>query len=222
MYKSIIYKEWLKIKWFVLGFTALGLLAIGYIFLMLQHSFVFSGGKNVWYSSQFMGYQYFLYFKFIPLLGGILLATAQYIPEIASKRIKLTFHLPLKENKVLFMMHSFGAIALFASYLVIFAVFAGLSRMFFPSQIVIDAIISIFPWFMGGLTAYFLVALVVLEPIWLYKFLFALVAGFFVTIFVKSPDTASYAPANPGLLILTLLSSIAVLFSAYRFRKGEM
>jgi hypothetical protein len=117
-----------------------------------------------------MGYQYFGYLKYIPLVGGLLIAIAQYFPETINKRIKLSFHLPLKENKILLMMHAFGFGSLLVAYLAIFAVFVVFSASFFPSQIVNDAIISVFPWFLAGFTASFLVALIVLEPVWMYCF----------------------------------------------------
>ena len=222
MWKSIIYKEWLKIRWFLIGFTVLGILGIGYLFLKVQHGFTFSGGKNFWYNILFMGFQFFGYFKYIPLFGGLLIAIAQYFPETINKRIKLTFHLPLNENKVLLMMHAFGSGSLIVSYLLIMAAFIALSAVYFPSQMVYDSIVSVFPWFLAGFAAYFFVALIVLEPVWLYRFFYSVVGGFFITIYLKSPVIAAYAPANVGLLSLTVLLSIALLFSAYRFRKGEM
>jgi hypothetical protein len=222
MWKSVIYKEWLKIRWFLIGFTVIGLLGTGYLFLVVMRGFTFSGGKNVWYNFLFMGYQYFGYLKYIPLVGGLLIAIAQYFPETINKRIKLSFHLPIKENKILLMMHAFGFGSLLTAYLLIFAVFVSFSVTFFPSQIVYDAIISVFPWFLAGITAYFLVALIVLEPVWMYRFFYTIVGGFVITMYIKSSVAAAYAPANPGLLILTMLLSIALLFSAYRFRKGEM
>jgi hypothetical protein len=222
MWKSVIYKEWLKIRWFLIGFTALGILGICYLFLTVQHGFTFSGGKNYWYSILFMGYQFFNPVKYAPLAGGFAIAVAQYFPETVNKRIKLTFHLPLGENKVLLMMHAFGAGSLLLSYLLIFGVFAGFSVFYFPVQMITDSVISIFPWFLAGFLAYFLVALVVLEPVWKFRFYYLLVGGFFVTIYLQSPDTAAFGPANTGLFILAATLSIALLFSAYRFRKGEM
>ena len=70
--------------------------------------------------------------------------------------------------------------------------------------------------------AYFLVALVVLEPIWKYRVFYLLIGGFFITIYIKSTVTAGYGPVNPILFVLTACLSIALIFSAYRFRKGEM
>lgn len=222
MWKSVIYKEWLKIRWFLIGFTALGIVGVGYIFLKVQHDITFMEGKNYWYNMLFLGRQYFSYLKFLPLVGALAIGISQYFPETINKRIKLTFHLPLKENKVLMMMHAFGAASLITTYFLILAVFFGLSKVFFAAEMVNDAIVTIFPWFLAGLTAYFLVALVVLEPIWKYRVFYILIGGFFITIYIKSTGTASYAPVNPILFVLTACLSIALIFSAYRFRKGEM
>lgn len=222
MWKSIIYKEWLKIRFFLIGFTALGIIGLGYLFLKVQHGFTFNSGTGFWYNILFMGMQFFGYFKYIPLFGGLMIAVAQYFPETINKRIKLTFHLPLDENKVLLMMHLFGTVCLLGAYLLLLGSFIALSTIYFPSQMVWDSIVSVIPWFLAGFVGYFFVALIVLEPVWMYRFFYALVAGFFVTIYIKSPVIAAYGPAIPGLSILTILLSITLLFSAYRFRKGEM
>ena len=150
------------------------------------------------------------------------MAVAQYFPETINKRIKLTFHLPVRENRILLVMHGFGTTCLALSYLLILGLFAGVSRIFFPSEIVRDALVSVFPWFLAGLTAYFIVALIMLEPVWRYRVADFLIGGFFISIYLMSPATAAYGPANTGLFILTVLLSITVVFSAYRFRKGEM
>ncbi len=222
MWKSVIYKEWLKTRWFLIGFAVLGLVAVGYIFLKVQHDFTFYEGKNYWYSVLFQGFQYFGHLKYVPLVIGLVVGVAQYFPETVNKRIKLTFHLPLKENNILLMMMAFGAGSLLVCFLLLFAAFFTLSYMFFPTEIVMGAVTSIFPWFLAGLTGYFLVALVVLEPVWKYRILYALTGGFFTMIYLQSAVVAGYGPVNPILALLTAALSIALIFSAYRFRKGEM
>jgi hypothetical protein len=222
MWKSVIYKEWLKIRWFLAGFTALGMAGVGYIFLKVQYDIAFMEAKNYWYAILFQGFQYFGHVRFLPLAGGLVIGIAQYFPETINKRIKLTFHLPLKENKVLLMMHAFGAGSLLAAYLLIFGAFFGLSQLFFVSEMVIGALVSVFPWFLSGFAAYFLVALVVLETIWRYRIYYSLTGGFFMTVYLKSSVTAGYGPANLVLFVLTACLSIALIFPAYRFRKGEM
>jgi len=222
MWKSIVYKEWLKIRWFFVGYTLLGILGIGYLFLTVKHSFAFNGGKNTWNIVLFLGHQFFSPLKYVPLAGGLTIAIAQYFPETVNKRIKLTFHLPLGENKILLMMHAFGSISLLLSFLIFFGLFTGFSLIYFPVQMVADSLISIFPWFLAGFSAYFLVALIVLEPAWKFRLFYSLVGGFFLTIYYTSAVTAAYGPANTGLFVLTAFLSIALLFSAHRFRKGEM
>ncbi|QIA07949.1 hypothetical protein [Draconibacterium halophilum] len=224
MWKSIIYKEWLKIRWVTTIYAALGVLVVGNIFLKVQHDFVFNETANYWYSILFQGHQFFAYslFKFVPVAGGLAIALAQYFPETVNKRIKLTFHLPVNENKVLLIMILFGAFCLFAIGTVIVLLFAALSLAYFPAEIIQASLISVAPWFLCGFVVYFFTALIVLEPVWKYRFLYLLVAATFVPIYLQTATTGAYYPALPLLIVFAVLLSFVLLFSGYRFRKGEM
>lgn len=222
MWKSVFYKEWLKIRWFIAGFTLLGVLYIGYLFLALKHNFAFTGGKNVWNAVLFQGHQFYSIFKYVPLAGGLIIAVAQYLPEAINKRLKLTFHLPLAENKTLLIMQAFGAGSLLVSFLIFGGLLFGFSLIYFPIEMVADSLITFLPWLLAGFATYFIVALVVLEPNRKYSFCYTLIGGFFLTIYFATAVTAAYASANFGLLVLTALLSIGFVFSAYRFRRGEM
>jgi hypothetical protein len=222
MWKSVFYKEWLKIRWFIVGYTLLGILGIGYLFLALKHNFAFTGGKNVWNAVLFQGHQFYSLFKYVPLAGGLTIAIAQYLPETINKRLKLTFHLPLTENNGLLLMQAFGAGSLLISLLIFGGLFTGFSLVYFPIEIVTDSVATILPWLLAGFAAYFMAALVVLESNRVFRFFYSLVGGFFLTIYFASAGTAAYGPANSGLLVLTALLSVAFVFPAYRFRKGEM
>lgn len=222
MVKSIFYKEWLKIRGFLISYTLLSLGMSVYIFLSLKHGFSFSGGKNMWNDILFLGEQFFRPMKFVPLAGGILIAIAQYLPETVNKRLKLTFHLPMSENKSVMLMHLFGFLGLFAALSVVFISFVIVTAKFFPAEIVADCIWSVSPWFLAGIGSYFLVALVILEPIWISKFIYLLIGSFFLSFFLLSPKTASYRPAAGVLLLFTVILLVAILLPAYKFRKGEM
>ena len=223
MWKSVIYKEWLKIKWFQIALTVLGLLVVGKIFLKVQHDILFNEAHNVWYFILFQGYAYYGgILKFMPLIIGIGIGIAQYVPEIMSKRIKLTFHLPINENKVLFMMLTFGFLCLLLTYAIMYGSFIGLSHHFLAAEIVEKANVSIIPWFLAGFSAYFFVALIVLEPIMKYRLFYLIVTCFFIVIFLEHQVPGGFKPMNLKLTILTLMTSVSLLFSAYRFRKGEM
>lgn len=222
MWKSVIYKEWIKTRWFVILFAIVGISAVAYIFLNVQRDFKFNDANNYWYNILFMGVRYFGSLKFIPILGALAIAVAQYFPETVSKRIKLSFHLPINENRVLLMMMLYGTVCLLACYFVQLALFYALSVIYFPANIVLPALATITPWFLSGFATYYLAALIVLEPVWKYRLAYFAVAGIFIPLYFQSAPNGAYAPANLGLTILVVISSISLLFSGYRFRKGEM
>jgi len=222
MWKSIIYKEWLKIRWFTIVYAILSMLAVSYLFLKVQHDTTFNQANNYWYLILFKGFKFFSPVKFIPIAGGLLVAIAQYFPETVNKRIKLAFHLPLNENKILLTMMGFGSFILLIVYTVLLVLFIGIGTFYFPSNIITPALFSIIPWFLAGFVTYYLVALIVLEPVWKYRFLYLAVAATFIPLFFENGPAAAYRPANITLAILTASLSIALLFSGYRFRKGEM
>jgi hypothetical protein len=186
-----------------------------------MHNFAFTGGKNVWNTALFQGYQFYNYFKYIPLAGGLATAIAQYLPETINKRLKLTFHLPLAGNNALLLMQAFGTGSLLVSSLIFLGLFTGFGLIYFPMEMVADGVITILPWLLAGLAIYFLVPLVILEPNRIFRFFYSLIGGFFLTIYFASADSATYAPAIPAFFILTALLCIAFVFSAYRFKKGE-
>lgn len=222
MFKAVIYKEWIKTGWFLIILTILALLTVAKIFLTVQHNITFSDANNYWYYILFQSFSYESYLKFVPLVIGLTLASAQYIPEITDKRIKLTFHLPLKENNIMLMMLGYGVVSLLGSYLIIFLSFAVLSNIYFPAEVMNAAFINIAPWLLAGFVGYFMAALVILEAIWKYRAAYFVVGASFIMLFFESSMNGAYAPALPLLAIISILSSISLLFSAYRFRKGEM
>lgn len=222
MWKSMIYKEWLKIRWFLAGAALIGLLAIAYIFMNAQRAITFQGANNLWYLILFQNLQIQSLLKFIPLLIGAGIGVAQYFPETVNKRIKLTFHLPMPENTALLMMLGAGTVSLFLCYLLHFVTFWAVSTSYFGPEITNAALLTIVPWFLAGLAAYFLVALIVLEPLWKYRIFYTLAAIAFLPFYLKYGVSGAYAPIIPKLALLTIIISVSLLFSAYRFRKGEM
>ena len=222
MWKSVIYKEWLKIKWFFIIAAVLGVFVVGYIFIKVQHDFKFNDPNNYWYIIMFMKVKYFSLLKFIPIVIALAISVAQYFPETVSKRIKLTFHLPINENKILLIMMLFGTACLLACYTFLLSIFYVLSTIYFPADIILPAVISIVPWFLSGFAIYYLVAFIILEPMWKYRFAYIVFAAAIFPVFLESAIAGGYAPANYLLAVLVIGLSISLLFSGYRFRKGEM
>lgn len=222
MWKSILYKEWLKLKWIFLIFNILGIMAVISVFLNVQHDFKFLGATTYWYNFLFLGTQYFHLLKYVPLVIGIAIGVAQYFPETVNKRIKLSFHLPVNENKTLIVMMICGTFALMVSFGAMFLLFWGLSNHFFPQEIVYDAVVSVTPWFLAGFAIYYFISLIVLEPVWKYWILYGLIGYAFIGLYLESSMSCGFEPVNLKFIVLTILLSLSSLFSAYRFRKGEM
>lgn len=222
MFKSVLYKEWIKIRLIVLIAFGLGIVAMVNIFLKVRHDILFVDAANYWYSFLFRGSTFFGILRFLPFVAGLGVAISQYIPETVNKRIKLTFHLPVSENGVLISMHAFGAGVLLLLFLVFLCLFTAGSAIFFPSDIIKASLLTLAPWFLGGMATYFLTALILLEPVWLFRGLYAVVAAGFVTLFYTGAVIGGFQPVLLPLALMTLLLSCVVLFSGYRFRKGEM
>jgi hypothetical protein len=222
MFKSTIYKEWIKIRLVVWVALALSLMALINIFLKVRHDILFVDATNYWYSFLFRGYTFFGILKFLPFVTGLAIAIAQYFPETVNKRIKLTFHLPVSENGVLISMHTFGAVVLLALLSAVLGLFTVGSAIFFPGNIIRASLLTMLPWFLAGMATYFLVALILLEPVWIYRGLYTTVAAGFITILFTGAAIGAFQPVLMPLAIATLLLSCVVLFSGYRFRKGEM
>lgn len=108
MIKSIIYKEWIKIKKVSLFLALIGILIIIGIYSNVRHELIIKDAETYWNNILQQRAIYFTVLKFIPLLIGLLISVAQFVPEIVEKRIKLTLHLPTNEETIVLKMVLFG------------------------------------------------------------------------------------------------------------------
>lgn len=222
MIKSIFYKEWLKIRRVSQIMLLVGIVVIAGIYFTVRHDLIVTDAEIYWDRITGQRMIYYSILKFLPLLTGVIVALAQFIPEIIDKRIKLTLHLPLNEEKGILQMMLFGAVTLLAVYTVELGLFWGWGAVYFPDEIIFPSLLTLLPWFISGIAAYFFLAMIVLEPVWKYRIFYILVAALFVQVFYLSDIAAAYSHSLLLLLALTMLISISLLYSIYRFRKGEM
>ncbi|MCK5520505.1 MAG: hypothetical protein KAI81_05295 [Candidatus Marinimicrobia bacterium] len=220
MFKAITYKEWIKLKTIFLGILTINLLVVFYIFLSVSHDLKFMAAVGYWNKIIFRGVMFYDFYKFFPLASGVFLALAQFIPEIMKNRIKLTFHLPIDENKVLLWMAGFGALLLSAIYLLVGLIFFSLSMVYFPIEITSSLLLTVLPWMLGGLIMYFIVSIIILEPN-LPRRLFMLVIGYWIfDILYASYWYNIYTNIFPLIILAVILLSVSILIPGFRFRKG--
>ena len=147
MFKAIIYKEWLKIRWGLLAMTGISLLVLVNILLHVSHDIKFEGANGYWAIVIFRGYQFYGSLRLVPLLIGVVIAFSQFLPEILLNRLKLTLHLPARENKLLFQMILVGFTALFILFLFTLLILAVITSIYFPSEVLSSVLITSLPWF---------------------------------------------------------------------------
>lgn len=224
MILHLFYKEWLKTRWFLFFVVLLGLAIVTYIFLDVDNNVRMKGSfnylMNVFYGIPQANYYHSL-IKYVPLLMGVCVGLSQYVPEVIDKRIKLTLHLPMHNTVTLYMMLCFGFLMLLASYAVVFGTFFYLNNLYFPFEESWAVLTSLMPWLLGGVAVYFMIAMISMEPNLFYQFLYGIVAFFLVKQFYIGVEHADTRHIIPALAIMAFVPCTALLYTSYRFIKGE-
>jgi hypothetical protein len=220
MYKSLAYKEWLKIRWFTLGAFALEVVVLIYIFSNLRAVVEFNSAVSLWNVIIYNSYMFFDSIKYIPLLIAIVIGVAQYTPEVLQMKLKLTLHLPLKEKNIYVFLNMFGTAVLAALFIPIFILLLIGSSSVFPSEIIYATILTIIPWFLAAFLAYYFIAAILIEPLWTRRVLIISIAVILINPFFYGAGYGAYQLILLPLFIFTLLFSYLSLFPGLRFKRG--
>jgi hypothetical protein len=219
MYTSLLYKEWIKSRravWLLTtvfaGVTAYILLTVAkqyqadataYWELIVQNNAIQAG-----------------YLKYLPVAAGVLLAIVQLTPEMHSKRLKLTLHLPLDESKILCTILGFGLATLVALFTVTAAALLGGLQAYLSPEMVFANFITLLPWLLGGVAAYLTAAWICLEPVWRQRILNMTVGACCVSFFYIDALPGAFAPFLPWLFVLTAAAFSFPFYSMARFKHG--
>jgi hypothetical protein len=221
MIKALLYKEWLKTRWFLLVIAVAGLLLHIYMFMKTGRSLRLVGAEHIWdvivNRNQFL----FTDLKYLPVLAGTLFGLSQYLPEIASRRIKLTFHLPLREKTITAWMVGYG----FGLLLILFSIqfvglMIGMSILFAP-EIVTNSAFTVFPWYAAGLWAYLACVFVCVEPTWRMRLPNLLISLALIRTLFLSDFPAAYIRMPLYILLITGLFMLFLWLSVFRLKIGR-
>jgi hypothetical protein len=220
MYKSLIYKELIKTR-SAIGVIAAVFLGIGiYSFMKISENIRLLGIVNAWENIIQKDSTLFPHFECLPLVAGIVLAVSQYVPELQFKRLKLTLHLPLNENRIMLTMLLYGvSVVLLLLIITMPLLLTGLSRTF-PAEIVCSAFRQLTPWFLAGPAAYLLTAWICLEPLWKQKMLNAVSGIIALSFFLLPAVSGAYRPFIPCLIFFVVAAFFFAFYSAARFKEG--
>jgi hypothetical protein len=202
---------------------AIVFLGVGiYSFMKIAETVRLIGMINYWEGTIEKGLSFFEYFKYLPLLLGILLAVTQYVPELQFKRLKLTLHLPLPEKNIIAVMLAYGlAVELLFILITVPVLLFGLS-FGFPREIVWGAFWLILPWFLAGLAAYLIASWICLEPQWKQRVLDFIPGVGVISFFFMGVKAGAYQPFVIYLIGFILLAFTFSFYSAIRFKEGKI
>ncbi|MFT3739508.1 MAG: hypothetical protein QM786_12180 [Breznakibacter sp.] len=220
MYQSIVYKEWIKTGKLVILASVLFLSAIAYSFISTAQILRLNGAVDVWETIIMKDLPLLSTLKWLPLLAAILLALAQYIPEMQNKRLKLTLHLPLPEIFVVTTMLGFGIVVLLSIFTITYAVLLTGLRIWFAPEIVLLSFYASLPWFVAGLAAYLLTAWICLEPVWRRRIVYVVFAIGCLSLFFIGARSGGYNSFIPYLIVVTVLGALFPFYSVARFKEG--
>lgn len=221
MIKALLYKEWLKTRWFLLAIAVAGLLLHIYMFMKTGRSLRLVGAEHIWDVAVNRNQFLFPDLKYLPVLAGTILGLSQYLPEIASRRIKLTFHLPLHEKTITSWMVGYGFGWLFLLFLIQFiGLMIGMSIQFAP-EIVTNSALTVLPWYVAGLWAYLACVFVCVEPTWRMRLPNLLISVALIRTLFLSDFPAAYVRMPLYMLLPTGLFMLFLWLSVYRLKVGR-
>lgn len=221
MFKSVIYKEWIKTKWYVVGILLVSIIIHAYLFMKLEKSIRLAGIVHLWDVIINKDIFFFRDIKLLPLLSGIVLGFAQYTPEMYQKRLKLALHLPLPSYKIIrwYLIYGTSTLLLIFGFSTIILLFY--MRTIFAFEFISTAFFTIIPWYLAGVTAYFLSAWICLEPIWSRRVINTLISIPIIYVYMLETIPAAYSSCVLMLLFLTILTMTFINLSVIRFKNGK-
>lgn len=224
MLKSLIYKEWLKVRWTFIGIALINVFIIISIGVSLANAFSMMDASKIYADTAAMQGLFYFDFRYIPLISGLLLGIVQFYPEINSSRIKLTLHLPMTESKSLMSMQLFGIGSLVLIFLVDAIILLNFSLKYFPGEIVDGITITILPWILSGLVIYIFVTIVFVEPSWSRRVIIGFTGLAFVDIYhlgtIFGGTVYTYSRSWWMFVLFLFLISPLILWSGNNYKRG--
>ncbi|MDR0544331.1 MAG: hypothetical protein LBG30_03165 [Odoribacteraceae bacterium] len=221
MIRAICYKEWIKTR---RAFLLSAILLAAYVAYALAHTgslFRVNGAVAAWGTTILK--ETFLLpsaLRWIPLATALVIGLAQFVPELAERRLKLTLHLPLPETRVLSIMLLHGLALLLALHLATTLLLWLVLARYYPAEILLDLGWRALPWFAAALPGYLFAAWACIEPSWIRRVTNALAAAGALSACYLDAPAGSYLTFLPCLALLVAAAFCAPFQAAARFKEG--
>lgn len=220
MTKAILYKEWIKVRWLLLLVSLIYVATAVFTLIKLNRSFRFAGAVHLWNMIIQNDLVLIDYLTYLPVIGGVLIALGQYVPEMMKRKLKLTLHLPMPIVRPVWIMMFFGIGSLLLINIVSALIVGSVVQSKLAFEILAAWTQALAPCLMAGLTAYLLTTWICIEPVWLQRILNAVVGSLLIYLHFLSTPSGGYVYLMPFLLVLDCVCCLFVFYSVSRFRQG--
>ena len=178
------------------------------------------GVEHIWQIMLMKDNMFVNHLTFIPLAVGVGVGLAQILPEMVQKRFKLTLHLPYSQNRMVLAMLAVGLAEIVAVSVVTSVIVVVYDMRILAPELVSRVVLTMSPWFVAGVVAYFFTAAVCIEGCRVQKVALSLL-GVGVVSWLFAGDAPE---AYNGVLLLFVVASLScallVYRSVYRFKEG--
>lgn len=192
----------------------------GFEILSMNRVGTVKGVEHIWQIMLMKDNMFVNHLTFIPLAVGVGVGLAQMLPEMVQKRFKLTLHLPYSQNRMVLAMLAVGLAEIVAVSVVTSVIVVVYDMRILAPELVSRVVLTMSPWFVAGVVAYFFTAAVCIEGCRVQKVALPLL-GVGVVSWLFAGDAPE---AYNGVLLLFVVASLScallVYRSVYRFKEG--
>ncbi len=222
MLKAILYKEWIKLRWAVLVIAGLTVISLAYSASQINYYVEFQGAFQNWMYviGKDLLLRNIVFVKILPIITGLAFALLQFMPEMTGKRMRLSYHLPIGEKKLLLSSVGIGFMFLLLEIIFLFFGLWLMVSLTYPAEVINKVLMSTLPWFLGGSAVYFMTAFIILEPSWVYRIIYGVMAYGLITKYYEAGTYDQYQTLWAYILIVASMP-LLVMFAGHRFRRGS-
>lgn len=221
MIKSIIMKEWLKLRIFLVLSLLCSFAIIVFLMLDIRKTLYTENAINTINLMLGKDIIFVNLLQYFPLLVGIVLGVCQWLPEMIQKRLKLTLHLPIPYFQSVGAMGFFGVMYMLILALTNLFIIYTVESIWFPYELVRHTIMTLLTWYLAGMVGYILCSWVIIEPTWKVRIGFFLISFATIALFYLSDQPEVYNHFLPLLCVLTAVCLLFPFYSVYRFKIGK-
>jgi len=219
MIKSIVLKEWLKLKYYSVILGVLLVAILGHFAFNLDFLFsTIEPESMMWYRFIHLEDKPYFYLSYFYLVFGVVIALVQFLPERIKNRIKIMAHLPMDLKQSLFIHLSVGA-----GFVVLLSVITSLGiltvlNIYYPDLIVLIGLKDVVVFTFLSVLTYLGLSAVIIEKNYSLMGIKLLIVALVIVVLLKE----SYTFQDMIWVLLLLFFPFIALDSFYSVKEQRL